>query len=144
MKKIIVLLFIIICYSCDNKVNIAENNVIIKNSDLKNKILEFNEKAMHYTGKNDGNAVSVAFWKYDKEIRIGFYSAKKLKNEDYIGKVNVDKITAFFYSNDEATFKDLIEVKFKTKKSNYKKDFSDTYTEFYIYKNGKLELIPIK
>lgn len=143
MRKIIVLLFIIVNYSCD-KGNVDKSNVIIKNSDLKAKILKFNEKARYFTGKSTDDMVSVAFWNDNNEIRIGFYSSKKLKNEDYIGKTNVDKITVFFYSNDESTFKDLIDVKFTAKESNSKKDFSDTYTNFYIYKNGKLELIPTK
>nr|WP_199002858.1 hypothetical protein [Flavobacterium sp. ASV13] len=143
MRKIIVLLLIIVNYSCD-KVSADKNNVIIKNSDLKSKILKFNEKARYYTGRNTDNMVSVAFWNDNNEIRIGFYSSKKLKNEDYIGKANLDKITVFFYSNNKSTFKDLIDVKFAAKESNNKKDFSDTYTNFYLYKNGKLELISTK
>lgn len=141
MKKIIVLCFIIANYSCE-KVKISdENNIVIKNYDLKSKILKFNEKAKYYMEKNTDNTVSVAFWNDNKEIRVGLYSSKKLKNKDYIGKSNVDQITVFFYSNDESSFKELIDIKFKAKVSNEKKDFSDTYTNFYIYKNGKLESI---
>lgn len=142
MKNIIVLLFIILSFSCD-KVNV-DNNIRIKNTDLKNKILQFNENAKYYTGKNTDNTVSVAFWNDNNEIRIGLYSSKKLKDQDYVGKTNIDKLTVYFYSNDESTFKDLIDVIFRVKRSKNKKDVSDTYTCFYVYKNGKLELIPTR
>jgi len=69
MKKIIVLCFIIANYSCE-KVKISDENT--------------------------DNTVSIAFWNDNKEIRVGLYSSKKLKNEDYIGKSNVDQITVFF------------------------------------------------
>ncbi|MGE6353114.1 hypothetical protein ACQKCJ_04470 [Flavobacterium sp. NPDC079362] len=143
MRKIIALFFIIISYSCD-KGNAGEDNIVIKNSDLKTEILKFNENAKYHTGRNTDNTVSVAFWNDNNEIRVGLYSSKKLKNEDYIGKTYADKITVFFYSNDKSAFRDLIDVKLTAKESNNKKDFSDAYTSFYVYKNGKLESIPTK
>ena len=140
MKKIVALLFLITNFSCD-KVNIDENNISIKNADLKNKILEFNENAKFYTKKNTDSTVSVVFWKDYNQVRIGLYSSKKMKNDDYIGKTKINNITAYFYSNEKSVFKDLIDVKFKANKTKNKKDVSDTYTSFYVYKNGKLELI---
>lgn len=142
MKNIFALVFIIIFYSCNKVAN--DNNIRIKDADLKNKILEFNKDAKYYTGHNTDNTVSVAFWKDNNEIRIGLYSSKKLKNQYYLGKTNVEKVTVYFYSNDKSTFTDLIDITFKAKESENKKDASDTYTSFYVYKNGKLELISPK
>ncbi len=137
-----ILLFIILSYSC-NKAN-SDNNITIKNADLKNKVLDFNLDAKHYTGEDTANTVSVALWKDNNEIRVGLYYSKKLKDQDYIGKTNVNTITVYFYSNDRSSFKDLIDVKFSAKAITSKKDISDTYTSFYVYKNGKLELITAK
>ncbi|UTN02807.1 hypothetical protein L0669_15890 [Flavobacterium bizetiae] len=142
MKNIIVLLLIMAFYSCDKVHN--DNNITIKNIDLKDKILRFNEDAKHYTVKNTDNTVSVAFWKENHEIRIGLFSSKRLKHQHYIGKTNLDKLTVYFYSNDKSTFEDLIDVRFNAKESENKKDISDSYTCFYTYKNGKLELISAK
>jgi hypothetical protein len=142
MKNLIALVFITIFYSCNKVAN--DNNIRIKDADLKNKILEFNEDAKYYTGHNTDNTVSVAFWKDNNEIRVGLYSSKKLKNQYYLGKTNVEKVTVYFYSNDKSTFTDLIDITFKAKESENKKDVTDTYTCFYVYKNGKLELISPK
>ncbi|MNQ15142.1 hypothetical protein D3C85_281070 [compost metagenome] len=142
MKNIMILLFLILSYSC-NKANI-DDNIRIKNADLKNKILQFDLDAKHYMGRNTDNTVSVAFWKDSNEIRVGFYSSQKLKDRDYLGKTNADKITVYFYSTDASAFKDLIDVTFRAKAITSKKDVSHTYTCFYIYKNGKLELITPK
>ena len=142
MKNIIALLFIMVFYSCDKGNN--DNNIRIKNTELKNKILAFNKDAKRYTKNNTDNTVSVAFWKDNNQIRIGLYSSKKLKHQHYIGKTNLDKLTVYFYSNDKSTFKDLIDVTFSAKETEGKKDITDTYTCFYIYKSGKLELISSK
>lgn len=106
--------------------------------------MHFDEDAKQYTGKTNDNTVSVAFWKDNNEIRVGLYSSKKLKGRDYLGKANVDKLTVYFYSKDQSTYGDLIDIKYTAKGIKSIKDFSHTYTSYYIYKNGKLELIPNK
>lgn len=139
MKKLISLFFIMIICSCDLVKN--ENNIRIKNADLKNRILQFNEDAKYYTGSNTDNTVSVAFWKDNNEIPVGFYSSKKLRDQDYLGKTNVDKLKVYFYSNDKSTYNDLIAIKYNAKGSKNTKDPSHTYTCYYVFKNQKLELI---
>lgn len=144
MKNIIAFSFMILILICScNKVN-NDYNISIKNTDLKNKILQFNEDAKHYTRKNTSNTVSVAFWRDNDEIRIGLYSSKKLKDQDYLGKTNLNKIVVYFYSNDESTYKDIIDIEFSSKQIKNTKDLSDVYTCFYVLKNGKLELISNK
>lgn len=138
MKNAIVFLFIVLFYSC-NKINDG-NTIRIKSKDLENKLVQFNEDAKLYAQNTDNN-VSVAFWKDHNEIRIGFYSSKKLKAQDYLGKTNVEKLNVYFYSNDESSYRDLIDIEYNTKEIKNIKDVSHTYSCFYVYKKQKLELI---
>lgn len=140
MKKIIILfIFFSFCYSCGN-------NIIIKDPKLKKTILKFYKDAQYYSGQNldnveNRNVISVAISQDRKDLRIGLYSFVKLNRRNYIGNSKINSLNIFFYSDNVEIAKELLEIKFEINKQDTNEDFAETYTEFYKYRNGKLELI---
>lgn len=64
-----------------------------------------------------------------------------MNGRDYIGNSKIGSLNIFFYSDNVEIAKEILEIKFKINKQNTSEDFAETYTEFYKYRNGKLELI---
>ena len=146
-NKMIVLLVLLLVFlfSCRSNVK-KEENIDIKNNDLKFLINDFYDDALKYSHRNS-NLISLDIILTKTDTFIGLYASKGSDNRYFIGKAKVNDLSIYVYSNYRNSIKDLYEIRdsFITEPDTFM-DYCETYNISYLYKNGTFlfKIVPLE